>query len=84
MTDQVQANPPQENPIDKAEITLKLPVVNINQILFALAQLPYAQVAGTIAAIRQQGDPQVELARQALAATSSANGNHRTRRKKTH
>ena len=70
MTEQAQgpAAPPQENPIDNVVLDLKLPVIVVNQILLALSKLPYDQVAGSIVAIRQQGDPQVDAARAALAA----------------
>lgn len=67
MPDESQAAP-QSNPLDSVEITLKLPVVAVNAILTTLAKLPYEQSAALIFAIRQQGDPQIEAARQALAA----------------
>lgn len=67
LTDQAQA--PQEDPINAVEVILKLPVSIVNLILFAVAKLPYEQAAGTIAAIRQQGDPQVNAARAALSVS---------------
>lgn len=83
MTDQ--APQQQEDPINAVPINLQLPVSIVNQILFVLAKLPYEQTAGTIAAIRQQGDPQVDAARKALAmappSPPPANANRRARRK---
>lgn len=82
MTDQ--APQQQEDPINAVPINLQLPVSIVNQILFVLAKLPYEQTAGTIAAIRQQGDPQVDAARKALAMappSPPANDNRRARRK---
>ena len=90
MPDESQAAP-QSNPLDSVEITLKLPVVAVNAILTTLAKLPYEQSAALIFAIRQQGDPQTEAARQALATSqalppgtimaSAVNANRKARRK---
>ena len=83
MTDQSQAPAaPQENPLDNVPIKLELPVIVVNTILMALAKFPYDQVAGAIVAIRQQGDPQVDAARMALAAPPAppANTNRKGRR----
>ena len=81
MTEQVQA-PPQEDPINSVPIDLKLPVGIVNLILFAVSKLPYEQAAATIAAIRAQGDSQVDAARMALAAPPAppANTNRKGRR----
>lgn len=72
MTEQAQAPQPPEDPINSVPIDLKLPVGSVNLILFAVSKLPYDQAAGTIAAIRQQGDPQVTAAREALAKAAAA------------
>ena len=67
-------------------LDLKLPVAIVNQILFVLAKLPYEQTAATIAAIRQQGDPQVDAARKALAMAppppANANANRKAAKKR--
>ncbi len=73
MTEQAQAPPqPQEDPINKVLITLRLPVIVVNQILAAVSKLPYEHAAGTIAMIREQGDEQVNLARASLTAAHAA------------
>jgi len=43
----------------KTEINLILELAEVNMILNALGQLPYAQVSGTITKIMSQGQPQL-------------------------
>ena len=43
----------------KTEINLTLELAEVNVILDALSQLPYAQVSGTITKIMSQGQPQL-------------------------
>lgn len=74
LTDQAtppQQPPVQEDPLNNVPIKLELPVIAVNMILTMLSQLPYAQSANVITAIRQQGDPQVAAAREVLAAAAA-------------
>jgi hypothetical protein len=45
--------------MENTEITLKLPLAQVNLIMAALGKAPYEAVADTIQAIREQAIPQV-------------------------
>ena len=45
--------------MENTEITLKLPLAQVNLIMVALGKAPYETVADTIQAIREQAIPQV-------------------------
>jgi len=47
--------------MENTEITLKLPLAQVNLIMGALAKAPYEVVADTIQAIREQAIPQVPM-----------------------
>ena len=48
--------------MDTKEIELKLTVAEVNGVLNALGQMPFAQVASLIQKIQQQAAPQVQEA----------------------
>ena len=58
-SDETNANPA------KTEITLKLSVDQVNQILAALGERPYAEVIEVIAEIQQQARRQLDAPREA-------------------
>jgi hypothetical protein len=45
--------------MENTEITLKLPLAQVNLIMAALGKAPYEAVADTVQAIREQAIPQV-------------------------
>jgi hypothetical protein len=47
--------------MENTEITLKLPLAQVNLIMAALGKVPYEAVADTIQAIREQAIPQVPM-----------------------
>jgi hypothetical protein len=47
--------------MENTEITLKLPLAQVNLIMAALGKAPYEAVADTIQAIREQAIPQVPM-----------------------
>ena len=47
--------------MENTEITIKLPLAQVNLIMGALAKAPYEVVADTIQAIREQAIPQVPM-----------------------
>jgi hypothetical protein len=51
--------------MDNKEIELKLTVAEVNGVLSALGQMPFAQVASLIQKIQQQAAPQVQTAQPA-------------------
>jgi hypothetical protein len=61
-----------EKQLNEIEVKLDLQVGEVNGILTALGQLPYAQVSGLIDKIRQQATPQVQAAQQAAAEQKPA------------
>jgi hypothetical protein len=64
-------NQTQENPLDKMPIDLNFTVKDVNAILEALANLPFAVSAPLIKMVQEQGIPQVKKHEEALANLQS-------------